>query len=272
MSPGIPVRVAVRNGESLVSDFEKICADGEAGAQNIGKAAKQLERAAMRLRRAIADGDHTRARSATAELHDSFTVLQSATRAVDDLWPLDDERVTKYLETQFRDDLIRAAHAEGVQISELDDRLAAFPILIQIQPAQRSIRIDRKRVTTLRPSRVVEQVASSRKASGSKPAQFIELLLRVYQRVADPSKAGATLEDIYELLTIHPESRKNYSRADFARDVFLLDTSQVDRAKSGARVRFVGATGVKGGKGFVVVPPDGGMPKHYYGVHFEEGD
>ena len=38
---------------------------------------------------------------------------------------------------------------------------------------------------------------------------------------------GARLIDVYDLLTIHPEMRKNYDRNEFTRDIHLLDSSGI---------------------------------------------
>lgn len=252
-----------------MSEIEKACAEAESAAVAIVKAAKDLERIATRLQRAAGEGNHAAIKAASAELVDAFTVLQAKSRDIETLWPFDDDRLTEYLESRYREDLIRCAGEAGVTVSELDDRLAAFPVVIQIQPGTRSLRIDRVRVLSLRPSRAVAEIKKRQASPGTRPHQFIETLFRAYVHSAGRSNSGATLDDLYEVLTLHPETRKSYSRAEFARDVFNLDSSGVRETRGGASAAFIGATGVKSGRGFVVIPPDG-KPKHYYGVKFEE--
>ena len=48
---------------------------------------------------------------------------------------------------------------------------------------------------------------------------------------------------IYELLTLQPGAAREYSRQEFARDLYLLDQSGVATVRSGATVSFHAARG-----------------------------
>lgn len=250
---------------------ERACSEAENRATALIKAAKHVERSAIRVERAARSGEHEKIRAGLAEVRDAVSVLTASTQTLQEAWPFADDQLTEYLAAGYAAELIAVAKRSGIEITELDDRLTAFPAVIQIQPASRSIVVDGRRSGRLRPSAVVDHIKSRQKAAGQRPQQFIEVLYRAYKASSATSESGALLVDIYDLLTIHPETRRSYSRADFARDIFLLDSSDVRVTKSGARVSFPAATGTKGGgRNVFQVTPPGGMPKHYYGIRFEE--
>ncbi len=252
-----------------MSKLEQACADLERRSRELAVAAKQVDRIANRLRNASAIGDHGAIGSATNELGEALAGLEVVGQVCQGGWPFDDAEITAYLETTYQKDLVQAGSDSEVPIRPLDDRLAAFPVIIQIQPAQRSVKLDSARVSGLRPSHVVRQITAKQKNAGAKPQQFIELLYRAYQRAIATSALGVKLLDLYELLTLHPEARRAYSRAAFQRDVFLLDASGIRITKSGASVSFSAAAGVKRGQGYVFLPPSG-TPKYYLYVRFQE--
>ena len=252
-----------------MSKLEQACADLERGSRELAVAAKQVERLANRLRKASAIGDHGAIGSETNELGGALAALEVAGQVCQRIWPFDDAEITAYLETTYQKDLVQAGSDAEVPIRPLDDRLAAFPVVIQIQPAQRSVKLDSARISGLRPSHVIRQIKAKQKNAGARPQQFIEVLYRAYQRASATSALGVKLLDLYELLTLHPEARRAFSRAAFQRDVFLLDTSDVRTTKSGASVSFPAANGVKKGQGYVFLPPNG-APKHYLYVRFQE--
>ena len=89
--------------------------------------------------------------------------------------------------------------------------------------------------------------------------------------------AGPTvrLSEIYEMFTpavLLPGSNREYGRADFARDLYLLDTSGVSKTRSGATVSFPASTGTRTPNQqdiFSFVSPEGRVV-NYYGIRFTE--
>ncbi|MCX7621938.1 MAG: hypothetical protein N2037_13980, partial [Acidimicrobiales bacterium] len=195
-----------------------------------------------------------------------------ATDAAIRSWVVREDEIERYLANGYQAELIAQGRNSGVTISPLDDRLMAFPVVIQIQPKRWALRLDRKRVTALRPSRVVDAIRSHQKRPAAKPEQIIEMLYRAYRRMVDDTLGkGVTLVELYDVLTLHPEAKRAYSKADFTRDVFLLDTSGLRKTRTGAVVSFPAATGTKGSSKVLTIVPSGGMPKHYYAIRFEGG-
>ena len=68
-----------------------------------------------------------------------------------------------------------------------------------------------------------------------------------------------------------PGTAAEYGPSDFARDLYLLDTSGVTRTKTGARVSLPASTGTKSSRGvYTFVSPDGRLLT-YYGIRFDGG-
>jgi hypothetical protein len=160
-----------------------------------------------------------------------------------------------------------------VRIRRQDDRLVSFPSILRVLPGRRAIEIDRKVVTAIRPSRLVALLkAHAERKPSSSPDRFLEVLFNAYRYVVRPDRlvTGATLQEVYDVLTLMPDVRKEYTPADFGRDLFFLDRSGKTQTKSGARLTFPASTGTKGGrKVFSFVAPDGEVIT-YYGIRFQE--
>lgn len=253
---------------TAISSWERSCAHAEAAARAVGKAAKRLDRAARVLEQAARVGDAAKLTKATEELNASIVESENVFRSARSAWPHSENDVSAYLSGPFGDELAQAAQQAGLSLHRLDDRWTAFPVVVEVVPKARSIKIDGKRMTALRPTAVVDQIRRRQSAPSGKPERFIEILYKSYRAIAQAH--GVYLDDVYELLTILPEAKVGYSRADFARDVYVLESSPVRKTKDGKQLSFMGATGMKGStKVLTVIPPDG-MPKHYHAIKFSE--
>ena len=76
------------------------------------------------------------------------------------------------------------------------------------------------------------------------------------------------LADVYELMTLMPGVAREYSRQEFARDIYLLDRGGVDdparlRQLPGQHGRAIGAA--------MRVVTESGQEKVYYGLAFSPG-
>jgi hypothetical protein len=113
------------------------------------------------------------------------------------------------------------------------------------------------------------------KPSKFKPEAFLECLFTSYEILAAAKGKGTTinefvvrLQDIYKMLTLLPGQNKNYTIQEFARDIYLLDKSRVNKTKRGFRMGFRASTGTKVGSPITVVT-ESGSEKKYYGISFE---
>lgn len=225
----------------------------------------------IKLRKGVTLGDITVIRKAIDELSDLVTEFDRAQRKVLDVTP-DDAALRSALTDSLLAEIQRVGRSEGLTINDLDGRLIAFPVIVESNPENLTVKIGKTNSKSLRPSAVVAQIRAAMKKARSKPERFVELLHGAAQWVnADNARnSGVRLDDIYKVITLHPDTKKNYSPVDFAVDLYTLDTSDVAATKKGARFFFLGATGAKGSSGtFSIVGPDS-RPRHYVGIRFEE--
>lgn len=163
-----------------------------------------------------------------------------------------------------------------MNIFEEGDRLYCYPHLIRVLPADRAVIIDKTRERRLRPSFLVSHLKDlQNKPVRFRPEAFLESLWHAYEVTVQrrPSKdmfAGAVIPllEIYELLTLLPGQSKEYSLQEFARDVYLLDKSDVNRTRSGGTVSWPASSGTRStGKAITVITQEGREQK-YFGIAF----
>jgi hypothetical protein len=80
--------------------------------------------------------------------------------------------------------------------------------------------------------------------------QTLESLESGYDLVRSRGKqrdaAVVRLVDVWGVLTLLPGQQRDYTRAEFARDLYLLDSSSVATAKSGRVLRWHASSGTRG--------------------------
>lgn len=261
------------HGSPFDGSLEEACRRAEAAAADLRKATRQLERLASALQKAAAVGDTDRLRKATDALRAAVEDVSAAAEGARRAWPYDDAAVTGYLEGPYTGELLSAAEEAGVRMARLDDRLTAFPVVVQVQAGRRVVRVDGKPLKGIRPSSVVDGVRARQTRPTTRPEGFIEELHRAYRFAAHGERArrGVPVLDLYEILTIRAENRRSYSKAEFARDLFVLETSGILATRKGARMHLAASTSAKGSRRALVVPtPDGTPPRIYHTIRFEE--
>ena len=111
-----------------------------------------------------------------------------------------------------------------------------------------------------------------------RPQPFLESLYRAYLALsqsdtADRLKLGGVgqvirLDRIYNLFTGLPGAQREYSQLDFARDLYSLENSGVNEARSGDRVSFPASTGTRNPGGTISFVGPNGETVLYYGIQF----
>jgi len=251
-------------------DFEKGLDDAERAAIVATKSVATLVGALKQLRKAAADGDLGAIHKAADRIP---VVLKSVSQEVENAitaWPFTPESEESYLQDSYIAEFLERAGAENIRVQQMDDGYLVYPCIVRIAASERVLTIDRKKVRTIRPSRMLVKLRAMQSAKPKmSPEQFLELLHRGYRLAAkEPHGVTLTLAAIYEALTLMPGASTAYGKAEFARDLFLLDHSGVTKTKSGATVSLPASTGTRGGRNtFSFVSPDGeGVT--YYGIHF----
>ena len=264
--------------------LEQAFADVEGAAGAALKSAKDLEGLARRLQNAAKQGNIAAIKRAQGRLDGALSALSADVSAAAGSWTLNEADEEARIRDGYADELREAAAERGLTLHERDGRLFASPSIVRILPSERAVRIDRKQDSAIRPSRVAQLLAENQKRPGKYPvARFLEALYEVYVDIVRgdetasrlmPGKQGRVvpLARIYRLFTSLPGHRREYTNLDFARDLYLLETSGATTTKSGAVASFPASTGMrnpKAGDVFTFVDSDG-RDAQYYAIRFTE--
>ena len=111
-----------------------------------------------------------------------------------------------------------------------------------------------------------------------KPQVFLEILFSAYS-IAESLRGRhligtgvvIPLIEIYELLTMLPWQSSEYTRQEFARDVYFLDKSATINTKKGHRINFHSSTGTRDAAKTLSVMGQSGQIRTYYGTSFING-
>lgn len=249
----------------------------ESAAEAAGSSAADMVKTARRLLKAAQDGNIAQIRRAAAQLTDTAAAVTDHVNLAVKSWPFAADTEMGYLADRFGDELRDEAQRIGLTIMPRDEALVCSPSIIRVLPGDRAVRVDGKKRTGIRPSRLATDLqANQQRQSGSNPQRFLEALFRAFRRVADRAADGGlfdsgrmvSLDEIYESFTTWPTTTRQYTRTDFARDIYLLDIADEKTTKSGATVSFHHSTAARSGrKIFSFVDPAGNLIP-YYGVRF----
>ena len=255
--------------------IEEAFAAAEADAEAALKAATGVLKALKRAQGAARQGQVRDWQTAVETARQGLTVLDRQVANLGESWQFDEER---YLQSgEFGRELIERATADGVRISELDNRLYCYPALIRVLPGDRAVLIDRKRERRLRPSVLVRHLRDlQRRPPRFRPADFLTALHAAYQVAVerkDGRQSGAVvpLAELYDLLTLLPGQAREYAKQEFVRDIYLLDQSGETTTKDGARLEFHSGSGARVPRGALTVVTQHGTEKTYHGISFVAG-
>jgi hypothetical protein len=160
---------------------------------------------------------------------------------------------------------------------EEDDRLLCYPSLLRVLPGEVAVEIDKARERRLRPSVLVDLLARAQERPPRFKAEaFLDSVRAAYELVVagEGKKADGVVRliDIWSVLTMLPGQRGQYSKQEFARDLYLLDQSGITMtARSPRQLRWSASTGTKGA-GVLVTVARNGQQQRYWGVSFSAGE
>lgn len=257
--------------QSQEASLEQALARSEADANASIKAAQAVLAALRKFRNAASTGDLRGLHAAIEAADRAEALLRQQIATSRSGWYLDEEA---YLSGgSFVSEVLDTARQKGVSIFQRDDRLYSYPVLVRVLPGERAVRIDKVKEKRLRPSVLVEHLRElQKKPPRFRPEVFLQALYEAYDMAVKARGKGngtvVPLLEIYELFTLLPGQSKEYSRQEFARDVYLLDRSGVVQARNGASLSLVHrSTGVEGRR-VVGVINEHGEEKAYYGISF----
>ena len=263
---------AIDAGEAVGSgSMEETLAATERAVEGALKSAAAVTRELRKALSGAKNGQVREARRALAAAQALTSGLADDTRALSDEFDPDEQA---YLAGGgYVKELLAAAEARGVKIFEEEDRLLCYPSLLRVLPGDAAVEIDKVRERRIRPTVLVELLARTQdRAPRFKAEAFLDSLRAGYELVvASEGKKDdgvIRLVDIWSVLTMLPGQRGQYSKQEFARDLYLLDQSGVTRtARSSRELRWSASTGTKG-SGLLVTVARSGQRQHYWGVSF----
>ena len=257
----------MEDSQGLEAALSTIESEAEAALKGAASVTRELKKA----KAAAATGQ---ARDLRRALEAAETLAAQLAEAVETLRGDYDFDETVHLASgDYAKELLVAAEAAGLAMFEEDERLLCYPSLVRIVAADAAIEVDKRRDRRLRPSVVIRHLqAAQARGPRFRPEPFLEALLGAYDlvvgREAKKADAVVRLVDVWSVLTLLPGQSREYTKQEFARDLYLLDQSgRLESSRDGRRLNFHASTGTKGAGSLTTVSREG-QPQRYWGISF----
>lgn len=243
---------------------------------------READAAVRSLSAALREAKKVKAVAATGQLRELRQGLDGAvrlagaaleaTRQVRNGWTFDEQ--SHFANGGYTKEILALAAEEGVQAFESDDRILCYPAIVQVAP-DATVVVDKKRERRVRPSVLVATLRTLQsKPPKFKAEAFLEALATAYDLVRgrQAARPGATvkLADVYAVLTVLPGASRDYTKQEFARDLYLLDQSGKTRTRDGRTLRLP-ASALTRGSGVFTTVARSGQAKVYAGMSLEAG-
>jgi hypothetical protein len=263
--------------ETTSPSLEKALAAAEIDAGNSLRATQTVNLALKKYLRILKEGNLKEIQAAMNDVEKAELLLRQQITTSREGWNFD---IDAYLYSgAFVKEILSTAEQKGVRLFERDDRLYSYPVLVRVLTSERSVLIDKAREKRIRPSVLVNRLKElQKKPPRFRPEAFMEALHEAYRMTLQIKGSGEkntsdkgeviALADIYELFTLLPGQSRDYSRQEFARDIYLLDRSGVCDSKYGYRLSLPASTGTKISSRTFNVINEHGEEKRYYGIAF----
>lgn len=263
---------------SELLSLESALSDVDRRVEQAVKSTKKLVSALGAASKSSAHGDLVALRRALKDAGEALQVAQLDVSSAASAWNFDEEAEQAYFRGgSFTAELTAEAVASGLRLQEDDGQLMCYPVTLRIDASRRLVLIDKKPYKFTRPSILAAHLKDvQRRPPRFKAPAFIESLYSAwdYARHLDVSghglASGVRVDRVYAALTVAPGASKEYSKQEFGRDLYLLESSEVETTKKGARIHFSRATGTKGGAGVISVVGEDGRPVLYSSIEFAE--
>lgn len=120
-------------------------------------------------------------------------------------------------------ELLDAAAAAGLRLTDRDGRIACYPMLLRIAPRELAVMIDRKAERRVRPAALVRLLAQRQKQPAKmNVAALLETIASAYRLLAPRADRGWSVEtrgagpslplaDIHQVLTLMPGAARDYT-------------------------------------------------------------
>ncbi len=252
-----------------MSTFEEGFAAAEYAADAVLKTLGDVSRLTRQMRKAAQDGNIAAVRRTSERLQDSLNLIRQEVVNAADAWPFTPDGEREYLQGQYTEELKQIAEKKGLQTFERDGRLIAHPSVVRVIAGEKAVEVNRRQSSAIRPSKVVGLLEDlQKKPPKFNPRQFLESLFGAYLDLTTSDTANrlelgqvgqsVRLERMYNLFTGLPGAKRDYSRLDFARDLYNLKATGVTVVRSGPRLFIAEAASGQNPRGtFSFIGPDG---------------
>jgi hypothetical protein len=262
------IQAIIKLGGYMAS-LEQSLARTEADAEATLTAANRVVSSIKKFRDAAKNGNLRELPKMMEAAEQTIAALRQQFANAKESWDFDEET---YISSRvFHSELIEAARQAGVKIFEQFGMIYCHPYLIRIKPQERTILIDKIIERRLRPSFLARRLKELQNRHGRfKPPAFLECLFTAYSKIILNQKIEGKvvkLFDIYDLLTLLPGQSKEYTKAEFARDIYLVDKSGVSTTTQGFVLSLV-PTGRDIKRSLKVITEEG-QERLYYGISFK---
>jgi hypothetical protein len=253
--------------------LERSLAKTEEDALGVLRAASAVTAALKRFRGAAHVGNLRDLRAAIAATDQALATLRQQYANARDGWDFDEE--VYFEDGSFAAELVETAKRLNLGLFELDERLYSYPVLVRLLPNDRAVIIDKTRERRVRPTVLVSHLLElQRRPPRFRPEAFLEALHDAYSTIVARGRGRPAegmvvkLVDVYALFTLLPGQSKEYSRQEFARDIYLLDQSGVTTTRRGSVVSLPASTGTRSAGSTIKVITQDGQEKAYFGLAF----
>lgn len=244
---------------------------------------RHADAAVRALSSALKEAKKAKAAAGSGQLRELRLALDSSARLAREAaatardarngWAFDEQAY--FASGAYTKEVLAAAAEAGVQAFESDDRILSYPVIVAVSGSDTTVSIDKKKDKRARPSVLVRTLrALQSKPPKFKAESFLEALAVAYdlvraRRSAHPG-AVVRLTDVYGVLTVLPGSSRDYSKQEFARDLYLLDQSGVTTTRGGRSLQLP-ASALTRSSGVLTTVTRTGQEKVYAGITFDGG-
>ncbi len=167
-----------------------------------------------------------------------------------------------YMDGEFTQQMLDACAAREIDVIGESPVFEMFPYRVRIDAENQEVYLDRKKITTMRPSALVDTVASNREKlmkAGFNAQKFADELAEAYDlavlKLGKREGADIYLNNVYKLMVPMGRFRRDYDQYNFAFDIARLYDSDVEETKTGRRWQF--GSSRQGNKAIRILDKDG---------------
>ena len=135
-----------------VNSMEEAFGETETAAGVTVKAASRVLSQALALVKSAQSGNVAAIRRAGQHLDVAFSDLVECAEDACESWTFDEEEEQQFFETRFVAELKAAAAERGLTLLEREGLLMCYPSIVRALAGECAVRMDRKKVSTVRPS------------------------------------------------------------------------------------------------------------------------